>query len=108
MFLDLVRENTLNGVNLIGVSDFLESFSDLLVSVAWLQESEGGLGLLVSSQDDISLSSSNDGVLSLANNGVGSQSNISIEMDSEINLDNISVFQESELLILFIGITGEW
>lgn len=68
---DLMREDSLDGVNLIGVSDFLEGFSDLLVGVAWLEESEGSLGLLVGSQNNISFSSSNDGVLGLADDGMG-------------------------------------
>lgn len=60
VLLDLMGEDSFNGVNFIGISDFLESFSDLLVGVTWLQESESSLGLFISSQDDISLSSSNN------------------------------------------------
>jgi hypothetical protein len=92
MLLQLVGQHSLHWVHLVGITDLLDDFSDLVVEVSGLEESECGLGGFVGSKDDISLLASDGGVLiGLHDDGVGSKGCEAIDMCSEFNLDEVSL-----------------
>lgn len=52
-----MRQNSFNGVSLEGGIDSLDNISNLIVDVARLHKSQGGLDSVVGTEDDIGLSS---------------------------------------------------
>lgn len=83
VFFKLVREDSLQRVHFVGVTHFLDDFSDLVVDVAWLDQSESSLGGFVCSQNDISLLAGHLCVfVRLHNDGVAHERGESVNVDS--------------------------
>ena len=91
VLLELVGKDAFEGGNLVGVANLLDDFSNLIVEVAWLEQSECGLGGLVSSQNHISLLSGDGGVLiGLHNNGMADEGSETVDVNSEFNFDEVA------------------
>lgn len=91
MLLELVGKDTLEGVNLIGIANFLNDFSHFIVSMSWLEESQSSLSSFVGSEDNVSFFASNGCIfVRLDNDGMSDKRGETIDMNSEFDFDEVS------------------
>jgi len=91
MFFQLVRQNSLERVHFIGIAHFLDNFCDLVVQMSRFDQSQGGLGGFVGSQDHIGLFTCHLGILvRLHNDGMCDEGGETIDVDSQLNFDQIA------------------
>lgn len=106
VLLQVVREHTFDGVDLVFIDDLADNCGSLCVGEAWLESSECSLESLVTSQDNISLLSFNgSSLISLGDNGVCSKSDETIDGSTKINLDDISFLDDCEYFILLLRVS---
>ena len=96
----LVGQNSLNWVHVIGVCHFLDNFCHFVVGVAGFDQPQCGLGCFVCCQDNICLFACNGGIfVGLNHQGVGGQSCESINVDSKFNFDEVSFLDGGRILL---------
>ena len=92
MLLQLMRKHTFQRSHLIGISNFLNDFSHIVVEVSGLDEPESSLSSLVGSQNDISLLSSNGSIfIGLDDNGVTNKCGKTINMYTQFDFDEVTL-----------------
>lgn len=91
MLLELMGKDALKWGNLIGITNLLNNFSNLIVEVAWLKKPQSGLSSLIGSQDDIGLLAGHGSVLiGLNHDSMGNKGSKTVNVSSEFDLDEIS------------------
>ena len=100
VLLELVGQDSFERGNLIGVTDLLDDFGNLIVEVSWLEQSQGGLGGLVGSQNHISLLSGDGSVLiRLHNNSMTDESSETVNVCTQFDLDEVSFLDVDRVLL---------
>ena len=93
-------KNALEGTDFVCVSDLLDDLGNFVVLVSRLDQSDGGLGGFVGSEDDISFLAGDGGIfVGLDDDCVASEGSESVDMDSEFNFDEVSFFDAGGILL---------
>ncbi len=99
MLLEVVGEHSFQWVDLVAIADLLDSVSDLVVEVSWLQDSQGCLGCFVGGQDDISFSAGYGSLgVRLHDDRVGDKGRETIDVGSQFDFDEITLLDGGGLL----------
>ena len=99
VFLEIVGEDAFQGLHIVRFAHFFDRIGDLVVEIAWFDQSDGSLHCFVRSQNHISLLASDCRLgIRLHNDGMGSESSESIDMSAQFDFDEIALLDGGGLL----------
>jgi len=100
VFLEFMGQNSLDGVDLVGVGHFLDNLSHFIVVVAGFDQPQGGLGGFVGGKDHVGLLAGDGGIfVGLDDQGVSSECCESIDVHSDFNFDEVSLLDVGGVLL---------